>query len=60
MFRNYLKTAIRNLSRHKSSSFINIAGLTVGFAGFPLIFLVIQYEQSLDNFHANKKAFTVL
>jgi putative ABC transport system permease protein len=54
MFRNYLKTALRNLSRHKSHSFINIAGLTVGFAAFLLIFLVIQYEQSFEDFHPNK------
>src|SRR5271154_3118655 len=54
MFRNYLKTALRNLSRHKSHSLINIAGLTVGFAAFLLIFLVIQYEQSFDNFHPKK------
>src|ERR1017187_1789295 len=54
MFKNYLKTALRNLSRHKSNSFINIAGLVVGFAAFLLIFLVIQYEQSFDDFHANR------
>ncbi len=54
MFRNYLKTALRNLSRHKSHSFINIAGLTVGFAAFLLIFFVIQYEQSFDDFHPRK------
>ena len=54
MFKNYLKTALRNLSRHKGNSFINIAGLVVGFAAFLLIFLVIQYEQSFDDFHANK------
>ncbi|MDP4265647.1 MAG: ABC transporter permease, partial [Bacteroidota bacterium] len=54
MFKNYLRTAIANLSRHKSSSFINIAGLTVGFAAFLLIFLVIQYEKSFDDFHPKK------
>ncbi|HUZ58543.1 MAG TPA: ABC transporter permease [Hanamia sp.] len=54
MFKNYLKTALRNLLRHKSNSFINIAGLIVGFAAFLLIFVVIQYEQSFDNFHPNK------
>ena len=53
MFKNYLKTALRNLSRHKSNSFINIAGLAVGFAAFLLIFLVVQYEKSFDDFHAN-------
>jgi putative ABC transport system permease protein len=55
MFKNYFKTALRNLMRHKSNSIINIAGLMVGFAAFLLIFLVIQYEQSFDNFHAKGK-----
>src|ERR1700759_5183613 len=54
MLKNYLKTALRNLSRHKSHSFINIAGLIVGFAAFLLIFLVIQYEQSFEDFHPKK------
>src|ERR1700745_2054739 len=54
MLKNYFKTALRNLRRHKVNSFINIAGLTVGFAAFLLIFLVIQYEESFDDFHANK------
>ena len=54
MFKTYLKTALRNLQRHKSNSFINIAGLVVGFAAFLLIFLVVQYQESFDNFHANK------
>lgn len=54
MFKNYFKTALRNLSRRKSNFLINVAGLVVGFAAFLLIFLVIQYEQSFDDFHANK------
>ena len=54
MFSNYFKTALKNLLRHKSNSFIKIAGLVVGFAAFLLIFLVVQYEQSFDDFHANK------
>ena len=51
MFKNYFKTAWRNLVRQKSNSVINITGLVVGLAAFLLIFLVIQYEQSFDNFH---------
>lgn len=54
MFKTYIKTAFRNLRKHKSNSFINIAGLVVGFAAFLLIFLVVQYEESFDNFHINK------
>ena len=55
MFKNYLRTAFRNLSRNRSYAFINIAGLAVGVAACLLIFLVIQYENSFDNFHANKE-----
>ncbi|HEX5153750.1 MAG TPA: ABC transporter permease [Parafilimonas sp.] len=54
MFKTYLKTALRNLKNHKSNSFINIAGLMVGFAAFLLIFLVIQYENSFEDFNTNK------
>lgn len=54
MLKNYFKTAIRNLLRQKGNAIINIAGLAVGFAAFLVIFLVIQYEQSFDNFHPKK------
>lgn len=54
MLKNYIKTALRNLSRHKSNAAINIAGLAVGFAAYLLIFLVVQYEQSFDQFHTKK------
>lgn len=61
MFNNYfpathfMKTASRNLIRRRTTAIINIAGLTVGFAAFLLISLVIQYEQSFDDFHENGK-----
>jgi putative ABC transport system permease protein len=51
MFKSYFTAAIRNLSKHKSSAIINIAGLMVGFAAFLLIFLVIGFEKSFDDFH---------
>jgi len=56
MFKNYLKTALRNLRRHAGNTVINIAGLMVGLAAFLMIFLVIQYEQSFDSFHAKGKS----
>ena len=40
MFANYLRTAWRNLIKHKLFSFINIAGLAVGMACCILIFLL--------------------
>lgn len=51
MFRNYFKTAYRNLLRNKSYSLINIAGLAVGMAVCLVIFLIIRFENSFDNFH---------
>ena len=54
MFKNYFKTAFRNLKRNKSYAIINVLGLTVGIAASMLIFLVIQYETSFDNFHKKK------
>ncbi|MEO7293599.1 MAG: ABC transporter permease, partial [Ginsengibacter sp.] len=55
MIKNYLKIAWRNLARNKGYAFINIAGLSIGIAACLLIFLIIQFETSFDNFHANKK-----
>jgi putative ABC transport system permease protein len=54
MLKNYFTTAFRNLSRRKGHAFLNIAGLSVGFAAFLLIFLVVNYEESFDTFHVNK------
>jgi len=31
MFKNYMKITLRNMRRHKGYSFINIAGLVLGF-----------------------------
>jgi ABC-type antimicrobial peptide transport system permease subunit len=55
MFKTYLRTAIRHLARHKTNSIVNISGLIVGFTAFLLIFLVIGYENSFDDFHPNGK-----
>jgi len=54
MFKNYFKTAWRNLTRNKVYSFINIAGLAIGIAVCMMIFLIIQYQTSFDNFHKEK------
>jgi predicted permease len=54
MIRNYLKTAWRSLLRNKSYTAINIAGLSVGIAACLLIFLIVRFETSFDNFHTKK------
>ena len=48
MFRNYLIVALRNLTRHKLYSFINIAGLTVGLTCAIFIILFVRDQLSYD------------
>ncbi len=48
---NYLKTALRNLLRYRVYNFINIAGLSLGMACAILIFAVVRFHLSFDNFH---------
>src|SRR5450432_4763681 len=50
MFKNYCKTAFRNLVRNKKFSLINIAGLAIGIASSIVIFTVVNYELSYDRF----------
>ncbi|MCG8608082.1 ABC transporter permease, partial [bacterium] len=51
MFKNYLKIAFRNLTKHKIYSFINVIGLAIGIACCILIFLFVENELSYDTFH---------
>ena len=53
MFRNYFKTAIRNLYKNKGFSAINIIGLACGLATCLLIILYVADELNYD--HYNKK-----
>src|ERR1700733_12889880 len=53
MFRNYCKTAWRNLLNNKFYSLINVTGLAVGLAVGILILLWVQDELSFDGFHRN-------
>jgi putative ABC transport system permease protein len=52
MLRNYLRTALRNLWRHRGFSTLNILGLTIGLTAFFLIFLYVCFELSYDSFHS--------
>jgi len=54
MIKNYIKTAWRNLLRNKSYATINVVGLSVGIAACLLIFLVVRFETSFDDFHVKK------
>src|ERR1700750_106641 len=50
MFKNYFKTAWRNIQRNKVNSFINIAGLAIGMSCGILIAMYVQDELSYDRF----------
>jgi putative ABC transport system permease protein len=53
MFKNYFKTAWRNLLKNKIFSVINIIGLTIGLTSFLLIALYVFDELTFDSFHKN-------
>ncbi len=48
MFKNYLTIALRNLTRNKLHTTINVAGLTLGIACVFLITIYINYELGYD------------
>lgn len=52
MFSNHLKIALRNISRRKLYTFINVFGLAIGLAICLLILLFVRDELSYDRYHA--------
>ncbi len=54
MIKNYLKIACRNLMRNKAYALINITGLSLGIACSLVIFTLVTYHFSFDNFHPHK------
>ena len=53
MFRNYLITAFRSLSRNSLYALINISGLAFGIALFVLAQLITHNERNFDSFFPN-------
>ena len=51
MFKNYLRSALRNLLRHRIYAALNIAGLALGMACCLLIFRYVAFQLSFDRFH---------
>jgi putative ABC transport system permease protein len=53
MIRNYITTTLRNFVRNRSYALINILGLSTGITCCIVIFLIIRYDLSFDQFHAD-------
>ena len=51
MLKNYLKIAVRNISKNKLFAFVNIPGLGIGLAVCILIMLWVQNEWSYDKYN---------
>jgi ABC-type antimicrobial peptide transport system permease subunit len=53
MIRNFIKTALRHLAKHRLHSILNISGLAAGLAVTILIGLWLDDELSFDRYHRN-------
>ncbi|MBU8923036.1 MAG: ABC transporter permease [Bacteroidales bacterium] len=52
MLSSYLKVAVRNMTRHKSYTLINLSGLAIGIACSVLMLMWVADELSFDRFHS--------
>jgi putative ABC transport system permease protein len=53
MFRSFIISAIRNLRKNRLYTAINVLGLALGVACCLVIFVIVKYETSFDDYHKN-------
>ena len=53
MLKNYLLSTLRNITKRKGFSILNVLGLSIGLAASLLILQYVKDELSFDNFHTN-------
>jgi len=53
MLKNYIKTALRTIFRNRLHTAINILGLSLGVACSMVLFLLVHYAVSYDDFQEN-------
>lgn len=51
MFKSFVISALRNLKKNKLYAAINVFGLALGIACCLVIFIVVRFETSFDNYH---------
>lgn len=54
MFRNYIKTAVRSLLRHRFFSFINIFGLAIAMALSMVIIMLVADQMTYDRYNTKR------
>lgn len=54
MIKNYFTVAFRNFRRNKVFSLINISGLAIGISAALVIYLIVQFEFSFEQFRKDK------
>lgn len=59
MFKSYLLTAFRSITKHSGHFTINVIGLSLGMAVFIFIFQFVQFESNYDNFHEGSPIYRV-
>jgi putative ABC transport system permease protein len=52
MLRNYIKIAYRTLMRYKAYTAINVLGLTLGLTCAMIIFFLVKFHMSFDQYHS--------
>ncbi|MEQ9303681.1 MAG: ABC transporter permease, partial [Marinoscillum sp.] len=55
MFRNYIKVGFRNMARYWVTSSINILGLALALGTLITLFIFIDMQQNMDNYHEHTK-----
>lgn len=53
MFRNYILTSLRNLSKYKGYTTINLLGLVLGISAFVILGLYVLEDLSFNKFNSN-------
>lgn len=51
---SYFKSNIRSLWKNRNHTLINIVGLSLGISSALIIFLVVRFELSFDDYHTNR------
>jgi ABC-type antimicrobial peptide transport system permease subunit len=55
MIKNYFRTALRYLQRNRATTLINMLGLSTGISAALIIFMMIRYDRSFDQFEPDSE-----